>query len=69
MLIERSGIPVAAIVSASDLARLERMDKQREADFAVLDEIREAFKDVPSVEIEREIDQALAEVRAKYNES
>jgi prevent-host-death family protein len=65
VLVEKSGIPVAAIVSASDLARLEQLDKQREADFAVIDEIREAFKDVPLEEIERETDRALAEIRAQ----
>jgi prevent-host-death family protein len=65
VLVERSGIPVAAIISARDLEWLERFEKQREADFAVVDEIREAFKDVPLEEIERETDRALAEIRAQ----
>lgn len=33
--------------------------------FAVLDEMREAFKDVPPDEIEREVAKAVAEVRAE----
>ena len=65
ILVEKSGIPVAAIISARDLEWLERFEKQREADFAIVDEFREAFKDVPSEEIEREVDRALAEIRAK----
>jgi prevent-host-death family protein len=65
VLVEKSGIPVAAIVSVNDLAKLEQLDKQREKDFAIVDEIREAFKDVPLEEIERETDRALAAVRAR----
>jgi prevent-host-death family protein len=65
VIVEKSGIPVAAIISARDLEWLERFEKQREADLAIVDEIREAFKDVPSEEIEREVDRALAEIRAQ----
>jgi len=65
VLVEKSGIPVAAIISARDLYWLEKFEKQREADFAIIDEIREKFKDVPSEEIERETDRSLAEIRAR----
>ena len=34
-------------------------------DIAVLDEIAEAFADVPLEELEREVDKAVAEVRAE----
>ncbi len=65
VVIERSGIPVAAIVSPQDLAALNRLDRQR-ADLAgVLDEMRESFKDVPQEEIEEETNKAVAEVRAQ----
>jgi hypothetical protein len=36
---------------------------ERERDFAILDEMREAFKDVPAEEIEREVAKALSDVR------
>jgi prevent-host-death family protein len=65
VLVEESGVPVAAIVSPEDLRRLDQLDEEREADFAVVDELREAFKDVPAEEIEREADRAIAEARAK----
>jgi prevent-host-death family protein len=65
VIVEKSGIPVAAIISPRDLYWLERFEQQREADFAVVDEIREAFKDVPLEELERETDRALAEIRAE----
>ena len=39
VLVEKSGAPVAAIVSAEDLRRLQQFDEQRDRDFAILAEI------------------------------
>jgi prevent-host-death family protein len=64
VLVEKSGIPVAAIVSAADLDRLTRIDEQRKRDFAVLDEMRDAFRNEKTEDIEREITRAIREVRA-----
>jgi prevent-host-death family protein len=63
VLVEESGIPVAAIISASDFKRLARLEAERNKDFAILDEMREAFKDVPPEEIERQVARALSQVR------
>ena len=63
VIIERSGIPVAAVVSPADLAYLEKMEAEREERFRVLAEMRESFEGVPSEEIEREVERAIAEVR------
>jgi prevent-host-death family protein len=65
VVIERSGIPVAAIVSPQDLAALNRLDAQRAGLADVLAEMREAFKDVPQEEIEAETNKAVAAVRAQ----
>lgn len=70
VVIERNGVPIAAIVSFSDLRKLvhyERSNRDQEVEelFAVMDRAREAFKDVPIEEIERETDRAIAEIRAK----
>jgi prevent-host-death family protein len=65
VVIERSGIPVAAIVSPQDLTALDRLDQQRSELAGVLAEMREAFKDVPQEEIEAETNKAVAEVRAQ----
>lgn len=46
---------------------MEIAAREREKDFAVLDEIREAFKDVPQGELEREVDEAVASVRRETN--
>jgi prevent-host-death family protein len=63
VVVKKSGIPVAAIIPAKDLQRLTRLEAERNRDFAILDEMREAFKDVPAEEIEREVAKALREVR------
>lgn len=66
VIVEKSGIPVAAIVSAEDLNQLKQADEEREKDFAIVDEIRQAFKDVPDDELEREVTKTIASVRKKY---
>jgi prevent-host-death family protein len=63
ILVEKSGVPVAAVVSANDLARLQRFEAERSKRFAALDRIGEAFKDVPLEKLEAEVAKAIAEVR------
>ena len=65
VVIERSGVPLAAIISARDLERFQEFERRRDADFAILDEIRAAFRGVPPEELEREAARALAEARAE----
>lgn len=68
IVIEKGGNAAAALVSADDLARLTRLDREREERerrFAVIDRMREAFRGVPLEEIERETARAVAEVRAE----
>jgi prevent-host-death family protein len=65
ILVEKSGIPVAAIISADDLKRFAQLEREREERFSVMDRMREAFKDVPPEEIEQEADRAVAELRGK----
>jgi prevent-host-death family protein len=65
VVLEKGGIPVAAIVSPQDFARFQRLEAERERDFSVLYEISEKFKDVPLEEQEREVAKAVAQVRAE----
>ena len=65
VVVEKSGIPVAAVISVEDLQRFTQMEEQREKRFKALDKMREAFKDVPSEEIEREVKKAISAVRAE----
>ena len=68
VIIERSGIPIAAVISYRDYQFFLSMKARRDERFKVLDEMREAFKDVPPEEIEREVAKAIAEVRAENRE-
>ncbi|MDP9238688.1 MAG: type II toxin-antitoxin system Phd/YefM family antitoxin [Chloroflexota bacterium] len=64
VLIEKSGIPVAALISAEDLEKLGRLEAERERDFAVVDEIASAFEDVTPGKLQRQVTQAIADVRS-----
>jgi prevent-host-death family protein len=69
VVIEKSGIPVAAIVPIADYKWLQRMDAKREHDFAAINEIGKAFADVPLDELQREVDKAVAEVKRENLEA
>jgi prevent-host-death family protein len=64
VIVEKSGIPVAGIVSADDLERLRRLDEEDREAWEILEGMRAPFRDVPPEEIEREAERALAQVRA-----
>jgi prevent-host-death family protein len=64
-VVEKSGIPVAALVSTDDLERLTQFDQERTERLALLDELRAPFTDFSPDEIEREVERALTEVRAE----
>jgi len=65
VVIEKSGIPVAVLVSTEDFEQLQRLDEEKARRFALLEEFRRPFEGVPADEIEREVEKALAEVRAE----
>jgi prevent-host-death family protein len=67
VIVEKSGIPVAAIISPQDLALLERVRAERQERFQVLERTGAAFKDVPVGEQEQAVGRALERVRAKRN--
>ena len=64
VLVEKSGIPVAAVVSAEDLARLQQLDHAWDEGTRALERVSAAFRDVPVAELEATIDQFIAEGRA-----
>ena len=69
VVVEKSGIPVAAVISAEDLQRFTQMEEQRARRFKVLDRIGEAFKDVPEKEIDREVKKAISQVRSEKRQA
>jgi prevent-host-death family protein len=67
VVVERSGIAVAGIVSAADLERLTQLEQQRAERFKALEDSWEAFKDVPVEEIESEVAKAVAAARQRVS--
>jgi prevent-host-death family protein len=65
VIVEKSGIPVVAIVSLRDLERFDFLVRKREERFKIVDEIRAKFAGIPPEELEREALKAVAEVRAE----
>ena len=63
VVVEKSGIPVAAIVSAQDYQKLQQVKKARERDFAVVNSMRVAFSDQADEKIEKEVNKAVLQVR------
>ncbi len=63
VVVEKSGIPVAALISAEDLERLQQFEAQRAERFKVLEESGAVFQAEDPETIEREVAQAVAEVR------
>ncbi|MDQ3779342.1 MAG: hypothetical protein M3354_02165 [Chloroflexota bacterium] len=67
-LVEKSGIPVAAIVSTDDLRRLERLNRERTERFRGLDKFAAAFADQTDEQIAQETAKAIAEVRPEMRD-
>jgi prevent-host-death family protein len=65
VIVEKNGVPVAGIIPAKDLQRLEIMDAEIAARWRALDAMRARFEGVPAEEIEREAARAWAEVKAE----
>ena len=55
VLVEKSGIPAAALVSAEDLARLEQLDKEWAEGTRALERFSEAFGDIPAAKAEADV--------------
>lgn len=63
VLVEKSGIPVAAIVSAEDLQRIDQWERAHEERWRVIDEIHARNVDKNPEEVERDVAAAVAAVR------
>lgn len=61
-IVEKSGLPMVAILNADEYFELVQ---EREARFAVLDRIKEKLPDVPPEEVERDVQAAVRAVRGR----
>src|SRR5260370_1406366 len=65
VIVEKSGVPVAALVSAEDLVRLTQFEEERAERFRALDESWKAFEGVPVAGVEQEVTRAVEQARQK----
>lgn len=63
ILVEKSGVPVVAIVSADDLAQLQALEEQRAERRRLLATMRERFADRTEEQIAAEVARVVAQVR------
>ncbi|MCC7369773.1 MAG: type II toxin-antitoxin system Phd/YefM family antitoxin [Chloroflexi bacterium] len=68
VVVEKSGIPVAAIIPYREYELFLHMKARRDERFKAIEALAEPFKDIPAEEIEREVAKAIAEVRAENRE-
>jgi prevent-host-death family protein len=64
VVVEKSGLAVAAIISTEEYQRFLEMERERAQRFAALSRISAALADVPVDELEAEVARTLAETRA-----
>lgn len=69
VLVKKSGIPVAAIVSAQDYRQLQELKQRREKDFAVITHMRTAFADQTPQQINQGVNESIREVRKEPKSS
>ncbi len=65
VLVEKSGLPVAAIVSADDLQRLAELDAKRAERTELFKRMRAAFADISEEQIATDVTWVIAEVRRR----
>lgn len=65
VIVEKSGTPVAGLVSPEDLEWLKERDKRLAELRNVMDQMRDAFSDVSENEFNKEVERVLSEVRTE----
>lgn len=65
VIIEKSGVPVAAVVPLTVLDRDRRWAADRAERIALLERMRRPFRDIPTDEIETQVRKAIAAVRTE----
>src|SRR5437867_1024318 len=65
VVVEERGEPMAVLVSPDDLEELKRLDSYREDPWTVFDEIHARNRDKAPDDVEGDVAEAIAEVRAE----
>lgn len=62
VLVEKSGVPMIGIISAEEF---QRVIAERDARFEVVDRIRQRLPVVPDADVQRDVAQAVKQVRRR----
>jgi prevent-host-death family protein len=62
VLVEKAGVPMVGIISAEEF---KRVIAERETRFEVVDRIRRRLPSVPDAEVQRDVREALKQVRRR----
>lgn len=62
VLVEKGGVPMVGIISAEEF---QRVIAEREARFEIVDRIRSRMPSAPEAEVQRDVREALKEVRRR----
>lgn len=65
VVVEKSGIPIGAMVSMADFERIKRADEDRARLLEVMANIAKGFEGIPEDELEAEVEKAIEEVEAE----
>jgi prevent-host-death family protein len=65
VVVEKSGLPVAAIISVEEYRRFKAQEARRDSHFEAIARFSDSFARVPDEELERELAKAQAEARAE----
>jgi prevent-host-death family protein len=63
IVVEKNGVPVAAIIPTIDLKRLQKLDDEDRRAWEILEAMRKPFEGVPSEEIEEATERIMAEIK------
>lgn len=69
IIVEKGGIPVAALVSLADLQRLENMKQERAERLKILEQLRAPFREIPPEQVEKDVAAVIEEVRREQRAS
>jgi prevent-host-death family protein len=65
VIVEKNGVPVAAIVPMEDLRQLERVEAEQREIEEVLDAMSKPFEGIPAEEVERQTERILEEMKVE----
>jgi prevent-host-death family protein len=68
VIVEKSGVPVAALISTDELEEMQQLKAERDRRFAVINELRAAFADVPDEELQDEVARAVTAARRELGD-